>query len=135
MIPCNRCGVPVPQPRYSVATDRMCPACQDELREYQRNTPIDDLGDESGHICSWCFPGQPGNHGICEKHAAEMVAAAHALKAAESRKPKVQPAWVGEMERAAKRYDQIVYSVVVLLAMTGAALLIGAMIAVKQFIP
>ena len=47
MIPCNRCGVPVPQPRYSVATDRMCPACQDELREYQRNPPVDDLGFKS----------------------------------------------------------------------------------------
>lgn len=25
-------------------------------------------------ICAWCFPGTPGNHTICAKHRAEMLA-------------------------------------------------------------
>ena len=109
MIPCNRCGIPVLQDRYSVTTDRMCADCKRELLEYERNVPGDDLDAR-------------------EIELAMVRPNFRRLQEAEQLDDALPPWWIREN----KRLDQILFSACVVAGVLLGAL-IGAGVAVWRF--
>ncbi len=116
-----------------------------------------------GTICAWCHPGQTGNHGICEEHQYRMLAEARsdgALDAFAQRlhlpvdeaivdqealaaQDRVRRRWwhwlrtepVPDIDLMAggKRWDQLIFSAVVLVVALGLGLIVGVLVCAWGF--
>lgn len=87
----------------------------------------------SEHICAWCHPGTPGNHGICERHARQMRAEAREFVRLDLKRPvAISDLECERVAQSGKRGEQIVYSAAVLLGCLLVGALIGATAAILE---